>query len=112
LGQVQFCHGIVQASGLAGSALLDLREAVARKDTSAVAAVLRKNSVTPESAREITALPRLFGERDVLDEAAKVASNPRSLAALENLSQVISILDIHGVSNYLTIVLGETRGLD
>ncbi|MEI6208988.1 MAG: ATP phosphoribosyltransferase regulatory subunit [Desulfuromonadales bacterium] len=112
LGQVEFCQGVMQASGLGGAALLNLREAVAHKDTSAVADILDKNSVSPESAREISALPRLFGGIEVVDEAMKVASNRRSLAALENMRQILNILDIHGVSNYLTIDLGETRGLD
>lgn len=112
LGQVEFCQGVMQASGLGGTALLNLREAVSRKDSSAVAAVLEENAVSPESAREINALPRLFGGREVMAEAEIVASNRRSLAALENLRQVLHILDIHGVSEYLTIDLGETRGLD
>lgn len=112
LGQVEFCHGVMQASGLKGMALQELREAVSRKDISAVAAVLKANSVTPESGREISALPRLFGGCEILQEARKVVSNPRSLAALENLSQVLDILDIHGVSEYISIDLGETRGLD
>jgi len=112
MGQVEFCQGVMQASGLTGSALVHLREAASRKDTSAVAELLKENTVSPESAREINALPRLFGGREVLDEAEKVASNPRSLAALENLRQVLQILDIHGISDYLTIDLGETRGLD
>jgi ATP phosphoribosyltransferase regulatory subunit len=112
LGQVEFCQGIMYASGLGGTALLNLREAVSRKDSSAVAAVLKNNAVSPESAREISALPRLFGGLEVLDEAEKVASNQRSQAALENLRQVLQILGIHGVTDYLTVDLGETRGLD
>lgn len=112
MGQVEFCQGVMQASGLAGEALARLRAAVARKDTSAVAGLLEENAVSPESAREISALPRLFGGVEVLGEAEKVASNPRSLAALENLRQVLRILEIHGVSDYLTIDLGEPRGLD
>lgn len=112
MGQVEFCQGVMQTSGLTGAALDQLREAVARKDTSAVTGLLKENAVSPESAREITALPRLFGGVEVLDEAEKVASNPRSLAALKNLRQVLQILDIHGISDYLTIDLGETRGLD
>lgn len=112
LGQVEFCQGVMQASGLAEAALQVLREAVSRKDTSAVAAVLAANPVTPESATEIGALPRLFGGLEVIDEADKFVSNPRSLAALKNLRKVLEILDIHGVSDYLTVDLGETRGLD
>ncbi|HIJ94993.1 MAG TPA: ATP phosphoribosyltransferase regulatory subunit [Desulfuromonadales bacterium] len=112
LGQVEFCQGVIQASGLGGAALQQLREALSRKDSSAVAAILAANSVSPQSMREISALPRLFGGCSVLDEAAVVTSNPRSLAALENVRSVLSILEIHSVSEYLTIDLGETRGLD
>ncbi len=111
LGQVEFCHGIMQASGLGRVALRELREAVSRKDTSAVGSLLKANNVSDEASREISALPRLFGGRDVLDDAKKYTSNPRSLAALENLRQVLEILEIHGVSDYLSIDLGETRGL-
>lgn len=111
LGQVEFCQGVMQSSGLGGTALQELREAVSRKDTSAVAALLKTNNVTSEAAREISALPRLFGGCEVLSDARKFTSNPRSLAALENMRQVLEILEIHGVSNYLTIDLGETRGL-
>lgn len=112
LGQVEFCQGVLQASGLSGEPLKNLREAISRKDSSAVAAVLVEHPVSPESAREISALPRLFGGRDVLAKAAEIATNARSLAALDNLRQVLEILDIHGVTDYLSIDLGETRGLD
>jgi ATP phosphoribosyltransferase regulatory subunit len=112
LGQVEFCRGVMAASGLNGPALSALKEAVTRKDLSAVSAVLNNNKVTDASHGEINALPRLFGGREVLDAARAVVSNSRSLAALDNLRQVLDILDIHGVSDYLTIDLGETRGLD
>jgi ATP phosphoribosyltransferase regulatory subunit len=112
LGQVEFCRGVMAASGLTGQPLRQLEEAVARKDASAVAKVLSDNNVTGDSLREITALPRLFGGREVLEEAGLVVKNSRSRAALENLRQVLDILDIHGVSDFLTIDLGETRGLD
>jgi ATP phosphoribosyltransferase regulatory subunit len=112
MGQVEFCRGVMDASGLTGRALLDLQQAVARKDSSAVAGILDGNSVPETSRREITALPRLFGGREVLDEARRVTCNSRSLAALDNLQQVLDILDIHGVSDHLTVDLGETRGLD
>ncbi len=112
LGQVEFCRGIMAASGLAGDAMVRLRRAVSRKDASEVALILASHPVSEQSCREITALPRLFGGREVLEKAAEVVSNGRSKAALDNLRQVIDILDIHGVSDHLTIDLGETRGLE
>jgi len=112
LGQVEFCRGIMAASGLTGTPLLELQQAVARKDSSAVGKLLETHDVPACSRSEIAALPRLFGGREVLDEARKVTTNPRSCAALDNLCQVLDILEIHGVSERLTIDLGETRGLD
>lgn len=112
LGQVEFSRGIVAASGLAGQALGELLEALARKDASAVSRITSCNPLSQESRREISALPRLFGGRETLDAAAAVVANSRSRAALENLRQVLEILDIHGVAQHLTIDLGETRGMD
>ena len=112
MGQVEFCRGVMAASGLHGQPLHDLQQAVARKDSSAVAKIIADNGIPAGSRAEIAALPRLFGGREVLDEARRVVTNSRSRAALDNLCQVLEILDIHGVSDHLTIDLGETRGLD
>ncbi|HEX9023222.1 MAG TPA: ATP phosphoribosyltransferase regulatory subunit [Geobacteraceae bacterium] len=112
LGQVEFCRGILAASGLVGKPLQELQQAMSRKDVTAIAKVLAENGVPDGSRREITALPRLFGGREVLAEAERAVNNDRSRAALENLRQVLEILDIHGIGDYLTVDLGETRGLD
>jgi ATP phosphoribosyltransferase regulatory subunit len=112
LGQVEFCRGIMEASGLQGQPLHELKQAVARKDSSAVARIIADNDLPEGSRAEIAALPRLFGGRDVVDAARQVVTNSKSRAALDNLCQVLDILDIHGVGGHLTIDLGETRGLD
>ena len=112
LGQVEFCQGVFQASGLNGEPLKQLREAVSRKDSSAVESLLKEHRVSPDSARELSALPRLFGGRDVLKTAREIVTNRRSIAALDNLQQVLDILDIHNATPFLSIDLGETRGLD
>jgi ATP phosphoribosyltransferase regulatory subunit len=112
LGQVEFCQGVFQNSALCGEPLRQLRDSVSRKDSSAVAALLKEHHVSPESAREISALPRLFGGREVMDMARDCVTNSRSLAALENLRNVLDLLDIHGVTDFISIDLGETRGLD
>lgn len=112
LGQVDFCRGVMETSGLKGAALSALQQAVSRKDSSAVARLVVENELPASIANEIQALPRLFGGYDIVDEARRVVTNSRSRAALDNLCQVLDILDIHGVCDRLTIDLGETRGLD
>ena len=112
LGQVEFFRGIMAASGLPPAAVARLVTAVSSKDASAVAELLKEFTVSEESAREITALPRLFGGREVLAEAGRIVANDRSRRALANLTEVVDILDRYGVSDYLTIDLGEIRGLN
>jgi len=112
LGQVEFCRGIVSSSGLSGQPLKQLLEALARKDASAVAKITSDNSLSEDSKRELNSLPRLFGGCETMDAARSVVSNSRSRAALDNLQQVLDILYIHGVTPFLTIDLGETRGMD
>jgi len=112
LGQVEFCRGIMAASGLQGETLRQLQQAVSSKDSSAVARILEQNQLSDAVKQELTALPRLFGGCEVVAEARKLVRNERSIAALDNLSKVLEILTMHGVSDYLTVDLGETRGLD
>ncbi len=112
LGQVAFCRGVFDACGLSGEPLQRLKEAVARKDASAVARITAGHPLSNQSCAELLALPRLFGGREVLATAARVVTNDCSRRALENLQQVLAILDLHGVARYLTFDLGETRGLD
>lgn len=112
LGQVAFCQGVFEASGLSGEPLSLIREAVALKDVSTVEQLLGRYPVTKTSMQELLALPRLFGGCEVLEEAARIVSNQRSLAALKNIREVVAILELHGIKDCLTIDLGETRGLD
>jgi ATP phosphoribosyltransferase regulatory subunit len=112
IGQVEFFRGIMAASGLTPSEKRLLREFIGKKDISAVNAVLDNTNVSAAVRDEIVMLPRLFGGRNVLDKAASVVTNDRSKRAIDNIAQVLDILDIYGVSDYLTIDLGEIRGLD
>jgi ATP phosphoribosyltransferase regulatory subunit len=112
LGQVEFFRGILAASGLAGEAQRELREAIGRKDAAAVRQVLEREQLPDSVKEELAALPRLFGGRDVLNQAARVVHNDRSRRALDNLGQVLDILEMHGIGEHLTVDLGELRGLD
>ncbi len=112
IGQIDFFRSIMEQSGLAAPLKRPIQEAVAKKDASAVRAIL-ENAVISDSAKEaISAIPRLFGGREVLAEARRAALGDRAARALDNIAQVLDILDIYGVADYLTIDLGEIRGLD
>ncbi|MBJ6726721.1 ATP phosphoribosyltransferase regulatory subunit [Geomesophilobacter sediminis] len=112
LGQVDFYRGILEEADLSANGARRLREAIAKKEVSALSAILEGERIPDRVKEEIALLPRLFGGPEVLTAAAKVQSSDRAKRALDNLRQVISILEIHGLSQHLTIDLGEIRGLD
>lgn len=111
LGQVDFFKGIMAAANLHRGTEIQLQEAIARKDSSAVNLLLEDAPLSDSLKSEIAALPRMYGGTEVLQAAEKLVRNDRSRAALDNLTQVIDILSIHGISEQLTIDLGEIRGL-
>lgn len=112
LGQVGFCQGVFDASGLTGEPLRLIRQAVALKDVSTVELLLERYPVPAAPRHELLSLPRLFGGIEVLEEAAGCVCNPQSAAALANIREVVAILALQGVGDCLTVDLGETRGLD
>lgn len=112
LGQVDFFRSIMANSGLSAHVQRLLQEAISKKDASAVRTILELESAPDAVKEEISLLPRLFGGPEVVAEAARVAVSDRSKRALDNIVQVLDILAIHGVSDFLTIDLGEIRGLD
>lgn len=112
IGQVDFFRGIMAAASLDNPAARRLETAIGKKDVSAVRELLEDVEVDDRVAEAISALPRLFGNRGVLAEAERVAVNDRCRRALDNMGEVLQILDGYGVSEYLTIDLGEIRGLD
>jgi len=112
IGQVEFFRGVMADLPFSGETARQMREAIARKDTSGLQALLEKTPVSDRAREEIAALPRLFGGREVLDRASRIVANDRSRRALDNLSKVLEILEVYGVEEHVTFDLGELRGLD
>jgi ATP phosphoribosyltransferase regulatory subunit len=112
IGQIDFFRGVMAASGLRAPLTGLIQEAVAKKDSSAVRSILEEAEISDSAKEAIAAIPRLFGGREVLAQARRSVLDDRSGRALDNIAQVLDILDIYGVAEYLTIDLGEIRRLD
>ncbi|RMG97814.1 MAG: ATP phosphoribosyltransferase regulatory subunit [Candidatus Dadabacteria bacterium] len=112
LGQVEFFRGVVEGLDLAPGELEALRGAVARKDLSDLEGLLEILPI-PDRRKEILAeLPLLAGGTEVLDRAATLVDSEHSVRALENLARVVEFVGVHGLSDRLTLDLGEIRGID
>ncbi|HEY5672774.1 MAG TPA: ATP phosphoribosyltransferase regulatory subunit [Malonomonas sp.] len=112
IGQVDFFRGVMDGLPLEGQLADRVADAISRKDSSELQALLKNVELEDAAREEILALPRLFGGREVLERAAKVVRNERSRKALDNLSQVLDVLEVYGVLDHVTVDLGELRGLN
>jgi len=112
IGQVEFFRGVMADLPLSDALSRQVREAIAHKDSSGLQALLENAPLSDRARREILALPRLFGGREVLAKAEQTVTNDRSRRALENLAKVLDVLTVYGVEEHVTLDLGELRGLD
>lgn len=112
IGQVAFLRGILAGLPLPAAAARELRTAIAAKDATSMQRLLDAHPVDDRRRAELLALPRLFGGFETLDRAAAVVGNELSKRALDNLHRVLEVLQVYGVSDFVTIDLGELRGFD
>ena len=112
IGQVEFLRGILDGLALPGPQAQAVRTAIAGKDLSSLQKLMETLPVTDRQKEELLALPRLFGGMETLERAAAAVSNDNSRRALDNLQQVLATLESYGVSEHITLDLGELRGFD
>lgn len=112
IGQVDFFRGVLDGLSLEGRQANQVADAILRKDSSELQALLQDADLDETAREEVLALPRLFGGREVLTRAEAVVRNERSRRALDNLAQVLDVLEVYGVLDHVTVDLGELRGLN
>ena len=112
IGQAEFLRGVLQGLPLNRVQAQEVRAAIASKDTSGLNRVLGDLPLTGRQREELLALPRLYGGREILDQARKSIVNPVSQAALDNLEMILEVLTVYGVDQHITLDLGEMRGFD
>jgi ATP phosphoribosyltransferase regulatory subunit len=113
LGHVGIFSGLAEAAGLAGPALLVIRDRVESKDAAGVAEALRAAAVAGPAADSLVRLATLTGGAEVLGEVKRVASPSAAAAvAARDLEAVVTALHEAGLSEHVALDLGEVRGLD
>ena len=112
IGQVEFFNGLAEEAGLTEQDISRISKLIDRKDYVGVEEIVNRYEMTSELRELILKLPSLFGSLDVIEKLKKITRNKRSLAALENIEEVINILGDYGFTKYLSIDLGMLKGPD
>ncbi|MCJ7965945.1 ATP phosphoribosyltransferase regulatory subunit [Lachnospiraceae bacterium NSJ-171] len=106
IGQVDFYKGLLEECGFEDDVEEELRVRIENKNFFGVEELLDSKNITSNVKDTFLKLPSLFGSSDVLDKAKELATNEKSLKAIEKLEEVYSILVDYGVADYISFDLG------
>ncbi len=110
IGNVEFFRGIV--SDIDEPIRNKIEEFTLKKDSSGLNTFLEDLSLPSNKKDIIKELPFMFGEKSVIERAWKMTDNKRAINALETMERVISYIKSYKLEKYITIDLGEIRGLN
>lgn len=112
VGQVQFLRGFLNDDLLKPQERRIIREYIHRKDISGLHSILKELRIPEKRKKALLQLPMITGCDEIPDEVYNFVDNELSEKALENLRQVLHILNLYGLKEYISIDLGEVRGFD
>lgn len=98
VGHVGFFKGLIKETGMDEERAQELRELVENKNFFAVEALTDNPAMIQ--------LPRLFGSKEILEEAKCLTANEESLEAIARLERLYEIIEGYGLGKYVTFDLG------
>jgi ATP phosphoribosyltransferase regulatory subunit len=112
VGQVEYVRGLVDALAVTPERRRSVVSAIGRKDAFELELLLKELNADPEVKQAVLDLPALYGGKEILARAARLARNRRSQEAIANLTQVYDILEQYGLAEQVIIDLGEARAFE
>jgi ATP phosphoribosyltransferase regulatory subunit len=111
LGHVDFFNGVAESLDLDDDGRREMRAMVDRKETDRLNSFLERFA-DAESREAFCRLATLAGKREIVSEARGLVSNPKSVAALDDLERVYEAAEALAIDSYIDIDLGDVGGLD
>lgn len=106
IGEVEYFKGLCEEAGLDEETEMDLRSCISGKTFFAAQELLRERGVKEPYHSRLLKVADLFGDMCSLSQAADMASNVRSLAAIRRLERLREVLRAYGVEEFISFDLG------
>lgn len=106
VGHIGFFSGLVKEAGISEAGESELREIIRNKNIFRVGEILESEGVSDARSESFYRLAQLFGNVEILDEAAKLTDSLTALSAIGHLREVYELLTVYGFARYLTFDLG------
>ncbi|MDH4226646.1 MAG: ATP phosphoribosyltransferase regulatory subunit [Deltaproteobacteria bacterium] len=115
LGDVGFVKKALLRLDISLEEKLVIKEAIAKKDSSTLENTLEllKTKPSPKNKKLFMALPTLYGGADAVKNALSLVKGMSELTeSLEYVQSILAIVKKKGYKEYVTVDMGEVRGLD
>jgi ATP phosphoribosyltransferase regulatory subunit len=121
IGQVEFFKGIIDSLGFRGKEKAGIAELIYKKDIIGINELIKNNekkiggyTLAGRSSQLelLTKLPTLFGGIEVCEKAESYSLNDDCLEVLDCLRQLYEILDVRGMSKYLSFDLSLVNAMN
>lgn len=112
VNSVEIFNGISENLALDDLQRERLRQLVDTRDSAELQKFLANFGTTETERASFSRLTQLSGKSRILDEARRIITNPRSLAALDDLESLWRIIQSLDLANFCDIDLGDVSGLD
>ncbi len=112
VGQAEVLRGLLNALQPPPALRPQILSALRRKDPLELEALVKELPATPALLDALLALPRLYGGREILDDADRLGFPPASRAAIGNLREIVTILENYGLAEHVILDLAETHAFE
>lgn len=114
IGDVGFLRAILEKLPVSAEEKKLIKEVIAIKDTSGLETLLDDigMQIRKEERKLLVNLTTFYGEEEVIEKASSFTRDREALRSLKNLKEVVDIITEKGLSDSVTIDLGEVRGFD
>ncbi len=106
IGNVEYFKGLCEKAGLDHETELELREYVSGKNTLAAQELLHNARIEKQYRERLLHIADFFGDHLSLAELKRPEDGERAAGAIERLQEVYHLLELYGVSDYVSFDLG------
>ncbi len=105
LGHVDYFNGIIEDSNLTEEEEADIRDFIRSKNFFGLLEYVKALNLSEETKQSLVYFDDAFGGVEMLDEAKKHANNAKSLAAIERMKKIYTVLSYYGFDKYVSFDL-------
>ena len=109
LGQVDFINGLMKQCGIESKDKAKIRSAIEQRDLVGLNRIVDHTDISEDAKTKVKEIPLLHGGKDVLKKAYSMINNEQSRKALDNLSEIYTLLEAYNVAEYITFDLSVIR---